>query len=647
MTINIGPKLSRSCNNRGPRLFLNRAARSIVLCSVAIVCAMATAYGQKDASIAAIQGDKYMSPFEGQIVHTTGVVTAVIKNGVFIQTPDDKVDANPLTSEGVYVFSGQNAQYSGVIGDMVDVTGTVQEFMPRSEKYGFTITEIVKPTIRTISKNNPLPAPIVLTANDLNPQKIDTMERYEGMRVKVDTLNVVAPTGGRTDDKTGITRSDGVFFGVLAGTPRPFREPGVDLFVALALKLPQTIPFFDTNPELLRVDSDAQTGAKTIDVTAGATVKNLTGVIDYSYRHYTLLVDAANPPVVSGNTTFVKVSAAGERETTVASFNIENFFDDERNSSNVEKETILPKEYFQVRLNKASLAVRNVLSMPDVLAVEEVENLVTLKKLADKINADAVAANQPNPKYEAYLEEGNDMRGIDSGFLVKSAKVKVIDTKQLAKDVKLDFKDSKGDASLFDRPPFLIRVEVQDAKTNQPFPLTVIVNHLKSYLGIDNAEGGDRVRQKRVQEAEWLASFIAQRQKEMPDERLIVCGDFNAFQFSDGFNDLIGTLRGKPDANVMTPAKATYQTGLTDLVFALDVKSRYSYVHDGSAQVLDHVLISQAAMKRIAKFGYARLDADFPAVYSSDGTRPERLSDHDAPVAFFNLDAPPPKPTAN
>ena len=33
----------------------------------------------------------------------------------------------------------------------------------------------------------------------------------------------------------------------------------------------------------------------------------------------------------------------------------------------------------------------------------------------------------------------------------------------------------------------------------------------------------------------------------------------------------------------------------------------------------------------------ARLDADFPEVYRSDDTRPERISDHDAPVVYLRL----------
>jgi len=46
------------------------------------------------------------------------------------------------------------------------------------------------------------------------------------------------------------------------------------------------------------------------------------------------------------------------------------------------------------------------------------------------------------------------------------------------------------------------------------------------------------------------------------------------------------------------------------------------------------------------KLGYARLDADFPMIYTADDTRPERLSDHDPPVVFLPLDPPATVPTA-
>ena len=605
----------------------------------AILSAVSLAAAQSVIPISQIQGEVYISPLDGKQVATRGVITAIVRSGFYMQTPDAEVDQNPKTSEGIYVFHG-NQKPSGIeIGNLVEVSGTVTEFVPRNERYFLPLTEITRPSVKVISGNNPLPAPVVLTATQPNPAgQIDQMERFEGMRVKVDVLNVVAPTGGRVDDKTGEATSDGVFFGVVAGNPRPFREAGLEVLTMIVDKLPQTIPFFDMNPELIRIDSDAQDGTKPIDVTSGAVVKNLTGVVDYAYKNYTILVDAGSPPSVEGNKTFIPASPAGEREVTVGAFNLENFFDDEKNSDNLERETIYPKEVFQKRLNKASLAIRKVLSSPDVLAVIEIENLKVLEKLAEKINNDTIADGQPNPNYKAFLEDGNDIRGIDVGFLVKTVKVKAVETKALGKDEKLVTNGAGDNEKLYDRPPFLLRAEVADAKTNQTFAFTVIANHFKSYGGIDDPKDGDRVRNKRRLQAEWLASFVAERAKADPAERIIVAGDFNAFQFNDGYNDLIGILKGKSEPAVMVPSKTAFQTGLVNLAEKIDAKNRYSYVFNGSAQILDHILINKAATERALKFGYARLDADFPAVYRNDATRPERLSDHDAPIFYMSLD---------
>lgn len=612
----------------------------------AFILSVNTIFAQTAIPINQIQGEVYKSAMDGKQVTTRGIVTAIVRRGFYIQTPDAEADNNPKTSEGIYVFTNQDAA-NVALGNLVEVSGTVTEYTPRNERYFLPLTEIVRPTTKVISKDNPLPAPINLTNNDLNPQsKIDQMERFEGMRVKVELLNVVAPTTGFTDEKTGLATSNGVFFGVMGGTPRPFREAGLDVLTLIMDKLPNTIPFFDMNPELLRIDSNSQTGSKPIDVTAGATLKNVTGVIDYAFKSYTILVDANNPPAIEGNKTFVPASPAGEREVTVGSFNIENFFDDEVNSKDVDKETTYPKEVFEKRLAKASLAIRKVLSSPDVLGIVEVENLTVLKKIADKINADTVAEGKPNPNYQAFLEDGNDIRGIDSGFLVKTSKVKVVETKQLGKDEKLVWEGANEKEMLFDRPPFLLSAEVADAKTNQTFAFTTIVNHFKSYRGIDDPKDGDRVRNKRRLEAEWLAKFIEERSKANPAERIIVCGDLNAFQFNDGYNDLVGILKGKSEPNVMTPSKAVFQTGLVNLADYIEAKNRYSYVFGGSAQILDHILVNKPARERGLKFGYARLNADFPAVYKNDASRPERLSDHDAPIFYMSLDEKKPAETA-
>lgn len=592
---------------------------------------------QPEFPINAIQGDGQSSPKAGVQVSTKGIVTAVVKKGFYIQTPDAEADKISKTSEGLYVYCKESVPAEAALGNLVQVVGTVVEFRQKSQKYTLPLTEMNFLRIQVISKNNPLPEPVVLTAIDLDPTgKIDQMERYEGMRVKINSLTATTGTGGRIDDKIGRAFSDGVFYGVLRGVQRPFREPGIDLITAVGAKLDPKIPAFDMNPENLRVDSDSQTGAKRLEVTAGATIKNLIGVIDYNFSTYTLLVDASASPVVEGNKVAVPVPAAKEREILVGSFNLENFFDEETNSSNVEKETVAPKNVFEGRLKKASLAIRNVLSMPDVLGVIEVENQTSLKKLADKLNADAVEAKLPNPNYVAYLEEGNDLRGIDVGFLVKTSRVKVVEIKQLAKDVKLETAGAKSEDKLFDRPSLMLRALVDDK--GKSFEFTVIINHFKSYRDADDDKEGDRVRNKRRLQAEWMAAFVENRAKENPAERMIVCGDFNSFEFSDGINDLIGILKGKPSQNVLTPSKTAFNTGLVALVETMQKQNRYSYVYDGNAQVLDHILINEPTHKNAVRFGYARLDADFPVSYYNDFTRPERISDHDGAMLYLSLD---------
>ena len=52
------------------------------------------------------------------------------------------------------------------------------------------------------------------------------------MRVRVASLTVVAPTDAfnqsATEEREARSTSNGVFYGVITGVPRPFREPGIE-----------------------------------------------------------------------------------------------------------------------------------------------------------------------------------------------------------------------------------------------------------------------------------------------------------------------------------------------------------------------------------------------------------------------------------
>ncbi|HSK73239.1 MAG TPA: hypothetical protein VK892_16185 [Pyrinomonadaceae bacterium] len=610
-----------------------------------------TVFAQRDRAINEVQGDKNVSPFEGQTARLTGIVTARLKTGFFIQTPDDKVDNNPNTSEGIYVYTRTEPTGEAAIGNLVSVTGTIEEFRPKSEPLSLPITELSmfkdRDIIKVESKNNPLPKPVILSFADFASDVIDALEKYEGMRVQVAEMTVVAPTNGRVDIKTSSSQSNGIFYGVLKGIPRPFREPGIEIYDYILLqdkdkeKLKKSypkIPVFDNNPERLRIESAAQLGAQTIDVPAYAEIKNLTGVLHYAYRAYAVLVDVDSKHSVSNLVKAEPLPATNERQFSVAGMNLENFFDDEDDPAI--KEDLVTTEAFERRMKKISLAIRDYLKNPDVIGIVEAENLAALKRLAKRINDDAVAAGKPNPQYEAFLVDGNDGRGIDNGLLVKTARVKVLETKQLGKDDKYKHPEKKDDVYLNDRPPLMLRASIEDSKTGQPFEFMVVVNHLKSFLGYDDPKQQDNVRLKKRLQAEFLAKFVQERQKANPNERIILLGDFNAYQFNDGIVDQIGTIIGKPAGKeeVMNPSEDFVNPDMINLVNVIKADQRYSYVFDGNAQVLDHIIISDALKKHIQGFGYARLNADFPETYRNDNNRVERFSDHDAAVAYFTFD---------
>lgn len=591
-------------------------------------------------SIHDIQGPGDASPVAGRLVSTTGIVTAVVSNGFFIQNPDTAVDNDPNTSEGVFVFTSSRPLAVATLGNLVLVTGTVQEFIPSSDPNSPSSTEIAGgPTVTLISSGNPLPAPVALTAADTDPAgPIDQLEKYEGMRVHVDVFTVTGPTDGNLSEANATATSNGIFFGVIAGIAQPFREPGVQLPDPLPPGSPANVPRWDTNPEILRVNTAVQSGSTKLDVTTGATVTSLTGPLDFNSRFYTILTDADSGAVATGNVSATPVPVAAANELTIANFNMERFFDTVNDPGT--SDVALTATAFANRLNKASLAIRNVLNMPDVIGIEEMEHLSTLQALAAKISSDAVAAGQPDPNYQAFLVEGNDVGGIDAALLVKST-INVISVEQVGKNA--TFIQPDGAAALLnDRPPLVLTATAAQPGSDTSLPFTMVVNHLRSLLGVDDPVDGPRVRAKRAAQAEFLANLLQAHQA--AGENVVSVCDCNAFEFSDGYVDVLGTITGKPAPpdQVVLASPDLVDPDFTDLVTTLPHDQQYTYDFNGSHQVLDHVVVSQGLLAKLSRFAIARNDADFPEAFRNDPNRPERISDHDMPVAYFTLPEPTP-----
>jgi predicted extracellular nuclease len=290
-----------------------------------------------------------------------------------------------------------------------------------------------------------------------------------------------------------------------------------------------------------------------------------------------------------------------------------------------------------------------VLRAPDVVAVQEVENIGVLEALAAKI-----AVDDPALVYSAHLAEGNDVGGIDSGFLVRGGRVNAgFVLTQLGKSEVFTF--DNPDSCLHDRPPY--RLDAVFSAGNRPF--SVIVNHTRSLSGINDCRPGapgERLCRKRLAQAESIAQFVQSFQTANPTVPLVVVGDHNAFQFSDGHVDVIGTIRGSaklaadpnPDS-LLAPAADIVEPNLSNAVETVAAQERYSYFFGNALQVLDHAMLTSAAQAVFVGMSYGRANVDAPLIFtrtsgnvltygddvfnsgleSANEASPLRVSDHD------------------
>lgn len=565
-----------------------------------------------------IQGSGAVTPFLGQFVSTTGIVTALKSNGFFLQDPGTNDDSNPATSEALFVFTSSAPAVTP--GAAVTVLGTASEF------FNLTQLESTLPGDVTVtSSGNPIPAPVVLTTTILNPAGTpDQLERFEGMRMHADTLVSVAPTN-----------EFGETFTVLEGVARPMREPGIEISFTVPPDptsgvVDCCIPRWDENPERIMIDSDGLAGSTVFGVTSNVTISGVTGPLDFTFGDYKVLPETT--PTRSANMSAVPVPTPAAGEVTVAGFNIENF------NNNATQRA------------KAALAIRDVLHLPDVIGTIEIFDLADLQALANEIQAISGVT------YSAHLVEGDgtsEDSDQDVGFLVKTSRVDVDNVVQIeqagcagnAATCNTFIDPTTGNPALLnDRPPLVLHATV-DAATLNPREIIVVVNHTRSFIDIEDlGTEGARVRAKRKAQGEFLADLLQELQTDNPGVAVMSIGDYNAFQFSDGFTDPVATIKGMPTADdqiVVDESPDLVNPNYINLTDTLPADQQYSFIFEGTPQAIDHMLLNTVAASFVTRYHIARNNTDFPEVpaslFASNATRPERNSDHDMPVAYLKF----------
>lgn len=564
-----------------------------------------------------IQGNGAATPFAGQFVSTSGIVTALKSNGFFLQNLAVNHDADDNTSEALFVFTSSAPTVTP--GDAVAILGTATEF------FNLTQVESTLPgDVSVMSSGNPLPAAVTLTTTILNPAGTpDQLERFESMRMHADTLVSVAPTN-----------EFGETFTVLDGVARPLREPGIEFGQPVppdpTSGTPDCcIPIWDKNPERIMIDSDGLAGSTVFSVTSNVTISNVTGPLDFTFSDYK--IDPETTPTHSANMSAIPVPTPMAGEFTVAGYNIENF-----NNNATQR-------------HKAALAIRDVMHLPDVIGTIEIFELTGLQALAAEIESIS------GVHYEARLIEADGNSGDadqDVGFLIKTSRVQIDGVTQIEKPGCNGlpancntFIDPGGNPALLnDRPPLVLRATVDAASLN-PRQIIIVVNHLRSFIDIELVTGdGPRVRAKRKAQGEFLADLLQGLQTDNPGVPVMSIGDYNAYQFNDGYTDPIATAKGTPTADdqiVVDASPDLVNPDFINLTDTLPADQRYSFIFEGTPQAIDHMLLNTVAASYVQRYHIARNNSDFPEVpgslFASDATRPERNSDHDMPVAYLKF----------
>jgi predicted extracellular nuclease len=571
------------------------------------------------AEIYEIQGAGAASPLAGSLVSTDAdVVTALAPDGFFMQTPTAGSDGDVDTSDGIFVFTGGAPGVA--VGDLVDVLGNVQEF------FGFT--EIGFGSTVTVTGSAAVPLPVAFNAavpspDPLAPSCSIEFECYEGMLVQIVAGTVTGPNQRFNPDPVAEVH-------IVANANRAFREPGIQ-FPGLV-----GFPVWDGNPEVFELDPD-KLGLPNQIIPAGSTFR-ATGVIGFEFGGYelwpsSLVVDPAPLPQ--------PVRAREPGELTVGTLNLFRLFDDVDDPPSIaadgreRDDSVVSTAEYMRRLAKFSAHIREVLDSPDVLAVQEVESLGVLQDLAALIELE-----DPAVVYSAYLEEGNDLGTIDVGFLVRE-KITVDAITQLGKEETFVNPITLEDDILHDRPPLLLEGSCQLEFGS--YPIAVMAVHNRSLSGIDGSEG-ERVRVKRLRQAESIADKVQALQAADPDVRLVVTGDFNAFEFTDGYVDAVSVIEGDfdpLDSFVCSEALCLgdlVEPNLDNQVLGLDAGDRYSFIFRGSAQVLDHALTSSGLAAEVAGAEYGRGNADAAVDLINDDSTVLRSSDHDGLVVYITKD---------
>jgi len=585
--------------------------------------------------IHAVQGSGSTSPLSGQTVSVEGIVTMISQGpgtllGFFIQEPDALVDADPLTSEGMFIFT--NATPASVqLGDLVRVTGLVTEFGTAPNSLTEIGTPAASPVVQFVSSNNGLPA---FTQVSLPVATAGDLERFEGMRVRfsqtltvsdhfnlaqygelglsvngrlMQPTNVIDPndaspagttSSGSTNVSAVLAKADlnARSSIILDGSPTTFAA---------------TVPFLDPVTNTIRL---------------GSTLNDMTGVLGQLGGTHRVYPDVA-PVITHASRPSTAPDVGGN--VRVASLNVLNYFNGDGVGGGfpTSRGATTAAEFLRQRAK----VIQAVLGLnADVVGLLEIENDGTgpnsaIQDLVNGLNAATAPGTWaliPDPTGYSATPGGSDL--IKPAIIFRPGNVAPVG----------DSLTSSDSAFSSGRSPVAqtFRLLSNDER------FTLVVNHFKSKgsggggLDADQGDGQGFYNNRRKLQATALLGFMSSLTAATP--RIITMGDFNAYEQED-------------------PMDILREGGLTTIV-----NDDYSYLFDGQSGSLDHALGTSALMTTVSGAAHWHINADEPAFLDYNvenkatagcstactlpdyfAASPFRAADHDPIVVGLQLNA--------
>ena len=553
-------------------------------------------------------------------------------NGFFVQEEDTDADADPLTSEGIFVFDPAGL-FTGNEGDKVKITGTIVEYTTTSGGNTSSLTELTN-LVSVINEGaSTLPTP---TTVSLPVANVSDLEAYESMLVtmKAATDNLVVTEyfqlglyGQVVLAATGASNQSGTDARLDQYTQ--YYTPSVTGYATYLAEIAKRKIILDdgssvSNPNPIPFGRGGQPLSASNTLRGGDEVTSITTVLDERFEGYRLQ-----------SNTGVNFLPTNTRPTTppalggtlrVASANVLNFFNGNgtgvdgsaggfptaRGASNLAEFTRQRAKVLQNLYGGGA----------DIIGLMEVEN--------DGYGATSAIQDLVNGL--------NTLAGTTSYTFVNPGSISTD-----AITVAMIYKP--GVVSPVGAPASLSTSAAFTAVGRQPLAqtfrqtstgevITVVVNHFKSKGSssggagdADTGDGQSASNGTRTRQAQDLATWLATKPTGTADPDYLLLGDLNSYAKEDP---------------ITTLATAGYNNLLPT--------TSYSYVFDGFTGSLDHALATTSLATQVTGAEKWHINADEPTVldyntenktaaqqaslYNAD---PFRSSDHDPVLIGLNL----------